>query len=152
MPDCRAAVASSGSRRLPQIVTVAPARASAMATAAPMPLPPPVTSAWWPARAMSHRRCGYGFSAAAEPIKLIAAGVIGRRPRLAAVAEFCRGMQGPVWVGKMRPGEADQIGAAGHQDRVDVVGLKNVADRHGGHAGFVADAVGERRLKHAAVD
>src|SRR5581483_1948945 len=128
MPDCRAAVASSGSRRRPQIVTVAPPCASAMATAAPMPLPPPVTSACWPVRPMSHRRCGDGLGAAAEPIKLVAAGVIGRRPSLAAVAELRGGMQGPVWVGKMRPGEADQIGAARHQDRVDVVRLKNVAD------------------------
>ena len=33
-----------------------------------------------------------------------------------------------------------------------MVGLVDVADRHGGHAGLVADAVGERRLEHAAVD
>ena len=33
-----------------------------------------------------------------------------------------------------------------------MVRLKNIADRHGRHAGLVADAVGERRLEHAAVD
>src|SRR5215472_9658675 len=152
MPDCRAAVASSGSGRRPQIVTVAPACASATAIAAPMPLPPPVMSACWPASAMSHRRRCNRLGAAAEPIKLIAPGVIRRRPGLAAVAELGGGMERPIWVGKMRPSEADQIGASGHQDRVDVVRLENVANRHGGHAGLVADAVGERRLKHAAVD
>ncbi len=52
----------------------------------------------------------------------------------------------------MRPCEADEVGATGHQDRVDVVGLVDVADRHRRHAGLVADAVGERRLEHAAVD
>ena len=93
-----------------------------------------------------------GFTAAGQPIKLIAAGVIGFRPCLAAVAEPGGGVQGPVRVGKMRPGEADEVGAAGHQNRVHVVGLVDVADRHRRHAGLVADAIGERGLEHAAID
>ena len=51
----------------------------------------------------------------------------------------------------MRAGQAAQVGAAGHQDRVDVIGLVDVADCHGGDARLVADAVGERRLEHAAI-
>ena len=52
----------------------------------------------------------------------------------------------------MRPRQAAQVRAPRHQDRVHVVGLVDVADRHGGDAGLVADAIGERRLEHAAVD
>src|SRR6516225_4034039 len=134
------------------MVTLAPASASASATVAPMPLPPPVTSARLLARrAISYRRCGR-LAAAGEPIELIAAGVIWRRPGFAVVAEPSGGMERPVRIGKMRPRETHEIGAAGHQDRVDVIRLKDVPDRHGRHAGLVADAVGERRLEHAAVD
>jgi anthraniloyl-CoA monooxygenase len=41
----------------------------------------------------------------------------------------------------MRPGEGHEIGAARHQDRVGVVRLIDVADRHRCHADLVADAV-----------
>ena len=52
----------------------------------------------------------------------------------------------------MRPGEGDQVGAAGGEDGVDLVGAGDVAHRHGRDAELVADLVGERRLEHAAVD
>ena len=52
----------------------------------------------------------------------------------------------------MRPGERDQIGAAGGEDRIDMVGLVDVADRHGRDPALVADLVGEGGLEHAAVD
>ena len=52
----------------------------------------------------------------------------------------------------MRPGQADKIGAAGKQNGIYLVGLGDVAHRHGGKLRFIADAVAERRLEHAAID
>src|SRR5579863_4986968 len=52
----------------------------------------------------------------------------------------------------MRPGETHEVGTPGHEDRVHMVGLIDVADRHGRHAGLIADAVRERGLEHAAID
>ena len=55
-------------------------------------------------------------------------------------------------IDQMRPAERHQVGAAGGEDGVDLVGGRDVADAHGGDPGLVADLVGERRLEHAAVD
>ena len=52
----------------------------------------------------------------------------------------------------MRPRKADQIGTPCHQDRIDVIGLENIAHGHGFHTGIVANAVRHRRLEHAAID
>jgi hypothetical protein len=52
----------------------------------------------------------------------------------------------------VRAGHGAQVGAAGGDDAVDVVGLADGAHRDGGDAGLLADAVGKRRLVHAAVD
>ena len=120
--------------------------------AAPMPVPPPVISACLPSRAPITPSPVTGLGARGEAIELVAAGEIRLGPGRARVAGPRGGVQRPVGIGQVRPGEADEVGAAGHQDRVDVVGLVDVADRHGGDADLVADAVGERRLEHAAVD
>src|SRR5207247_92213 len=85
------------------------------------------------------------------PFEPIAAGEIGLGPGLAAIPELRRGVQRPIGVGKMRPREAAQVRASRHQNRVHMIGLVDVADGHGGHAGLVANAIGERRLEHAAV-
>src|SRR5262245_66690639 len=61
-------------------------------------------------------------------------------------------MQRPVRIGKMRPRKAHQIGTAGHQYRVHMIGLVDVADRERGDTGLVANAVGEWRLEHSAID
>ena len=55
-------------------------------------------------------------------------------------------------VGQMRPGQRTQIGAARRDDRIHMVGLRDVADGHRGDADLIADAVGKRRLEHPAVD
>ena len=52
----------------------------------------------------------------------------------------------------MRPRQRHEVGAAGGDDGVDLVGAGDGADAHGGKPGVVADLVGERRLEHAAVD
>ena len=61
-------------------------------------------------------------------------------------------MQGPVRIGEMRPRERAQIGAAGGDDAVHVIGIEDRPHRHGGDAHFVADPIGERRLVHPAID
>ena len=75
-----------------------------------------------------------------------------RRDMDVAIIELGRGAQRPHRVDQMRPGERDQVGAAGGEDRIGVVGLVDVADRHGREPRLVADLVGERRLEHAAID
>ena len=66
------------------------------------------------------------------------------------VALLRRGVQRPVRVVEVRAAERAQVGAAGQQDRVDVVVGGDGADRDRRDAGLVADAVGERRLVGAA--
>jgi len=69
-----------------------------------------------------------------------------------AIVELCRSPQRPEWVDKVRPGERDEVGAAGGEDRVCVVRLVDIADRHGRELAFIADAIAERSLEHSAVD
>ena len=59
-----------------------------------------------------------------------------------------------VQAGSARCGRAmrAQIGAAGGDDRVGVIGFRDRADRHGGDADLVADLVGEGGLEQPAVD
>ena len=52
----------------------------------------------------------------------------------------------------MRPGERDEVGAAGGEDGVDLIRRGDVADAHGGDPGLVPDLVGKGRLEHAAED
>ena len=89
---------------------------------------------------------------ASVALHLCVAGAVLLRRREAAVAEFGGGAQRPVRIHQVRARERAEIGAAGGEDRVDVIGLEDVADGHGLHARFVADAVAEGRLEHAAVD
>ena len=69
-----------------------------------------------------------------------------------AVIELRRRAQGPERIEQVRPRKRDQIGAAGGEDRIGVVGLGDRPDRHGREPPLVADAVAERRLEHPAVD
>ena len=66
--------------------------------------------------------------------------------------QFGRFMQRPCRVGKMRAGNRTQIGAAGGDDAVDMVDLGNRPDGNRLDANLVADAVGKRRLVHAAIN
>src|SRR6185437_961673 len=50
---------------------------------------------------------------------------------------------------EIRPAERHEIGTAGGQDGVDLIGSRDVADAHRGDPGFVAHLVGKRRLEHA---
>ena len=53
---------------------------------------------------------------------------------------------------QVRPRERAEIRPAGRDDRVDLIGLGDVADRYRGNAGLVANAIAEGRLEHPAVD
>ena len=83
--------------------------------------------------------------------RLFTAAQIGERPLHIGVVQRDSGSQRPVRIGEVWAGEAHQIGATRHQDRVDVVGFVDVAHRHRGDAGLVADPVGEGRLEHSSV-
>jgi hypothetical protein len=63
-----------------------------------------------------------------------------------------RGVQRPVRVAQMGSGERAEIGSFRRQDRVDLIGGGDVADRHRPDADLLANAIGKRRLEHAAVD
>ena len=67
-------------------------------------------------------------------------------------ADLRRLVQRPGRIGEMRARDRAQIGAAGGDDRIGVVGLGDRADRDGRNPDLVADLVGERRLEQAAVD
>ena len=51
----------------------------------------------------------------------------------------------------MRPRQRAEVGAAGRDDRVHLIGGRDVPDRDGRDTTFVADHLGERGLEHAAV-
>ena len=69
-----------------------------------------------------------------------------------AVVELRGRAQGPERVDQVRTGERDEVGAAGGEDRIGVVGLVDVADRHGREVRFVAQFVRERSLEHPPVN
>jgi len=52
----------------------------------------------------------------------------------------------------MRSGQTDKVGAARQQDRVHLIGLGDIANRHCGQPRFVSDPVAERGLEHSAID
>ncbi len=52
----------------------------------------------------------------------------------------------------MWPRKAHKVRPSRHQDRIDVIRLVNIANRHGRHMRLVPDPVGKRRLEHAAID
>ncbi len=52
----------------------------------------------------------------------------------------------------MRACERNQIGTAGRENCIHLIGGRDVADAHRRDVGFVADLVGVRRLEHAAED
>ncbi|SPC13098.1 conserved hypothetical protein [Cupriavidus oxalaticus] len=68
-----------------------------------------------------------------------------------AVADARGFLQRPRRVGQVRTRDRAKIGAAGGDDRVDMIGLEDRADGNGGNARLVADAIGERGLVHAAI-
>ena len=97
------------------------------------------------------RRGGFGltFQVSGE---LAHAVEILRRDVHVAVVELGRGSQRPEGVDEVRPCKRDQIGAAGSEDRIGVIGLKDIADRHCRKLALVANLVAEGRLEHSAVD
>ena len=62
-------------------------------------------------------------------MQLITASPIGLRPGQAVVAEIGGGLQRPIWIGEVRPRQAHEIGAPGHQNGIDVVGVVDISDR-----------------------
>ena len=83
---------------------------------------------------------------------MIAAGPIRLGPSLTLIMGIGRRMQRPIRVGQMWSRQANESGAPRHQYRIDVIGLVDVADCQGRNPRLVADAVGEWRLEHAAID
>src|SRR5579862_1304615 len=139
---CRSRSASAVASR-PISIVAAPASASRAAIAAPIPREAPVTMAWRPERT-SARTGGI-------PEQLVASRPILFRPGDAIIALLGCGMQRPIRIDQMGSREAAKVGAAGGQNAVHVIDLVDVADCHGGDAGFVPDEIGKRRLEHAAV-
>src|SRR5215210_9270831 len=62
------------------------------------------------------------------PFELLLAREVLHRPGLRGVAELGGGAKGPVRVGEMGPGQGAEVGPAGGDDRVDLIGLGDVAD------------------------
>src|SRR5690606_1590258 len=96
---------------------------------------------------------GAGLLALACPelVELVAPGEILGRPVDAAVVVIGCGMQREVGIGQMWPRQGAEIGAAGGDDGVYLVGRGDGTHRHGGDAGLLPDRIGERRLEHATV-
>src|SRR4051794_21792536 len=84
------------------------------------------------------RRRSFGFA-------LQVAGELGqavevlRRAMDVAVVELGGGAEGPHRVNQVRAGQRHEIGAAGGEDRVRMIGLVDVADSHGRELSLVAD-------------
>src|SRR5690606_34407679 len=118
-PDKVAAVASSASRRRPTSVSRAPSAASAWAIAAPIPDPPPVTTACMSFSRIlpSQRRflLGCAFHVARE---LAYSVPVTRRHRGTAIVVLRRRAQCPHRIDHVRTPDRDQIGAAGGEDRI----------------------------------
>jgi hypothetical protein len=80
------------------------------------------------------------------------AGIILLRPGNGVDTDLGGLVQRPGGIGQMRASDGAEIGAAGSDDRIGMIGLGNRTDGNGRNADFVADLVGERRLEEAAVD
>src|SRR5689334_11860169 len=151
--DSASAFASRCARLRPIKVSVAPSLASANAIAAPMPRPPPVTTACLPASACMPLDIDRDLRRPLQiALELRLAGEILLRPFHCRESKLGGGVQGPERIGQMRPGERAQVGATRRDDAVYMIGFEDVADRHGGNADLVADAIRERRLIHASID
>jgi hypothetical protein len=61
-------------------------------------------------------------------------------------------MQGEARIGKVRAAKRHQIGTAGGNDGVHLVGRGDAAHAHYRHAGLVAQHVGPGKLEHSAID
>ncbi len=115
----------------------------------PMPLPAPVTRAWRFAMLILARRS----RGARQVVHVLRAGrMILLRPDLLGIADLGRLVHDEGRIGQMRTRHRAEIGAAGGNDRIGVVGLGDRADRDGRHLDLVADLVGEGRLEQAAID
>src|SRR4051794_19537306 len=60
-----------------------------------------------------------------------------------------RRLESEEWIDEMRAAESNEIGAAGREDRVDLIRGRDVADTHGGDAGLVAYLIRKGCLEHA---
>src|SRR5512134_27552 len=136
-------------------VTRAPSAASARAIAAPMPRPAPVINACLPARACvmprSSDRARHLRRALEVALELALRREILLRPPLLLPMLLRRRAQRPGRVREVRPGERAEVRAPRGDDRVDVIGLEDVADRDRRDPDDVAHQVRERRLPHASV-
>src|SRR5215469_5872877 len=163
-PPSSAATFPSSAASRPMSDSLAPAAANAAAMLAPMPRLAPVTRACRPDNAAvfsliefahglrSRRGARLQLRGALQvALELLPARKVLLRPPLSAVAEAGSGLERPGRVGEMRARQRAEIGAARGDDGVDVVGLVNVADRHGGDTYLVAHPVGEGCLPHATV-
>src|SRR5262249_35971971 len=83
---------------------------------------------------------------------LLLAGEILRRTMDARGAVPGRRLHAEIRVDEVRARQRHEIGAAGGDDRVDLVGGRDRADAHGRERGLVADLIGKWRLEHAAED
>src|SRR5919202_864225 len=134
----RSATFSSGSGRRPVTVMRAPLSERRVAIAAPMPVPPPVIRAWVPWRPsglfsspivaplcssdlLRHLVCPLY-----EAFKLLLAGEVLLGPGHAIVTKFGGPVQSPVGIVEVWPGQSAQVGAAGGDDAVYVVGLEDI--------------------------
>src|SRR5687768_17943902 len=62
------------------------------------------------------------------------------------------GMDRPVGIHLVRPGERAKVGAPGRDDGVHMIDLEDIAYRDRWNVNLVADLVGEGRLEHPAID
>jgi hypothetical protein len=102
----------------------------------------------WPARRSPRAACALALEVAFE---LLLGRQILFRPGLRDIADARSLHERPGRVGQVRPADGAQVGAAGSDDAVDMIGLGDRADGDGRNASLVADAVGKRRLVHAAI-
>ena len=51
----------------------------------------------------------------------------------------------------MRPGQTTQVGTSCRNDAVNVIGLVDIAYRHGRNARFLPDPVAQRCLEHTSI-
>ena len=162
---CASSVTSASARKTARLPSCAERRAAydadacaglaaaAVAIAEPMPRAPPVTTACLPAISNRFRAHCYPLFLRArdQALELLFSGKVLHRPLRVGVPELGCGVQRPARIGEVRPPERDQVGPAGGEDGVDLIGLGNVADRHRRDADLVANLIGVRRLEHPAV-
>src|SRR5207244_12703223 len=90
-----------------------------------------VCSRAWPSRTSSYRARALQLHlllTAEHALQLFLARLILHGPPLVAIAELRRRMEGPVRIGEMRPRQRAEIRPTGCDDRVHLIGLRDVAD------------------------